>query len=185
MTKGFAQIPNEILTDNNLSLGEKVVYAIILGKYKNKGYCWVSNKTFAENTGKTIRHIQRIIKSLEEKKYIKIKLDYSKTITERQLTPLVVVEKQDDILSNTRVTSMSPNNTLSLKRKRANKKSDDFYSQWTPLSCTGTEQLKVDTIYKATNGLYDSATLKQECKFRWPEVSPEKTELYQQVLKSI
>jgi DNA-binding transcriptional regulator YhcF (GntR family) len=185
MTKGFAQIPNEVLTDNNLSVSEKVVYAIILGKYKQKGYCWVSNKTFAENTGKTIRHIRRIINSLEEKKYIKVKLDYTKTVTERQLTPLVVVEKQEDILSTTRRTCMSSNNTLSLKRKRANKKSDDFYSQWTPLSCTGTEQLKVDTIYRATNGLYDSATLKQECKFRWPEVSPEKTELYQQVLKSI
>jgi hypothetical protein len=185
MTKGFAQIPNEVLTDKNLSVSEKVVYAIILGKYKQRGYCWVCNKTFAESTGKTIRQIQRIVKSLKDKKYIKVNLDYTKKVTERQLIPLVVVEKQGDINDTPRMTCMSPNNTLSLKRKRADKKSDDFYPQWKPLSCTGTEQLKVDTIYKATNGLYHSATLKQECKFRWPEVSPEKTELYQQVLKSI
>jgi hypothetical protein len=185
MTKGFAQIPNEILNDKNLSLGEKVVYAIILGKYKNKGYCWVSNKTFAESTGKTIRHIRRIINSLEEKEYIKVKLDYSKKVTERQLTPLVVVEKQEDILSTTRRTYMSSNNTLSLKRKRADKKSDDFYPQWKPLSCTGTEHLENDVVYKATNGLYDSKLLIKECELRWPNTPKDKTELYQKIIKKI
>jgi hypothetical protein len=185
MTKGFAQIPNEVLTDPNLSVLEVRIYAIILGKYKQRGYCWVSNETFAKNTGKSIRHIKRIIKSLEKKKYIDVKLDYTKKVTERQLTPLVVVEKQGDISGQTRVTCMSPNNTLSLKRKRADKKSDDFYPKWRPLSSTGTEQLEDDVVYKATNGLYDSKLLTKECEFRWPNTPKDKTELYQKIIKKI
>lgn len=185
MTKGFAQIPNEVLTDPNLTVLEVRIYAIILGKYKQRGYCWVGNETFAKSTGKSIRHIQRTIKSLEKKKYIEVKLDYTKTITERQITPLVVVPDQGDISRRTRVTWMSPNNTSSLKEKKTKKKSDDFSSQWIPIRSTGTETLKEDSIFRATNGLYDSVTLIQECRLRWPEIPQEKTELYQQVVKKI
>ena len=80
---------------------------------------------------------------------------------------------------------MSSNNTLSLKRKRADKKSDDFYPKWRPLSSTGTEQLEDDVVYKATNGLYDSKLLTKECEFRWPENPKETTLLYKQVLVKI
>ena len=185
MTKGFAQIPNEILTANKLSLAEKVVYAIILGKYKQKGYCYVSNETFAKYTGKTIRHVKRIVKSLEAKGYLQIKLDYTKKVTERQLTPLVVVEKQGDILSKSRVTSMSPNNTSSSKKKKTKKNSYEFSSLEDPIGSHGTETLKEDSIFKATNGKYDAQTLVKECKFRWPSLPPEKTELYKLVLEKL
>jgi hypothetical protein len=184
MTKGFAQIPNEVLTDTNLSAVEKVVYALIIGKSNKEGYCWASNETFGKWVGCTPKWASSTISKLEKKKYIRLDLNTKDNITNRKIYPLIIVERIELQFQPPRNYSSS-NNTLSLKRKRADKKSDDFYPQWKPLSCTGTEQLKVDTIYKATNGLYDSATLKQECKFRWPEVSPEKTELYQQVLKSI
>lgn len=185
MTKGFAQIPNEVLTDPNLSAAEKVVYGIILGKFKLKGYCFVGNESLAKATGNTERHIRRILNSLLKKEYIEIKLDYTKKVTERQITPLVVVEKQEDIYVQTRRTCMSSNNTSSLKEKKTKKKFNNFSSLETPTRLQGTETLRDDIIFRATNGLYDGSTLVQECKFRWPEVPPEKTELYQKVLEKI
>jgi hypothetical protein len=183
MTKGSAQIPNEVLTDSNLSLAEKVVYAIILGKYKQRGYCWVSNKTFSECTGKTIRHIRRIINSLEEKKYIKIKLDYTKTVTERQLTPLVVVEKQEDILSTTRRTCMSSNNTSSLKEKKSvKKKSDDFSTRWQIPKYQGTEPSE-DYLYKKTKGVIDLETYRRLSQEKFPNQNMYDTPMYKDLKK--
>jgi hypothetical protein len=185
MTKGFAQIPNEVLTDNRLSALEKVVYSLILGKSNQQGYCWASNETLGEWSGCSIRHIQRSLSALKKLDYIKTEQKTENGKTKRKIFPQVKVEKQDDMYDTPRMTRMSSNNTLSLKRKRADKKFDNFYPQWIPLSYTGTETLKEDPIFRATNGLYDSTTLKQECKFRWPQVSPDKTELYQQVIKKI
>lgn len=185
MTKGFAQIPNEILYDPKLTASEKVVYSIILGKYKLKGYCFVGNESLAKAIGKTERHVRRILNSLLQKEYIKIDLDYTKKVTERRLTPLVVVQKQEDIYVQTRRTSMSSNNTSSLKEKKAKKKFNNFSSLEDPIGSHGTETLKEDSIFKATGGKYDSQTLVKECKFRWPSLPPEKTKLYKLVLEKL
>jgi hypothetical protein len=185
MTKGFAQIPNSVLMDTRLSFLERVLYGLILSKINKEGYCWSSNETLAEWVGCSERWIRQSLSNLKKLDYVKTEQKNVKGKTERKIFPLVVIEKQEELQFQTRRNYRSPNNTLSLKRKRANKKSDDFYPQWRPTGCTGTETLKEDSIYRATKGLYDANTLKLECKFRWPDVPPEKTELYQQVLKSI
>jgi hypothetical protein len=183
MTKGFAQIPNEVLNDPNLSLLEVRIYGIILGKYKQKGYCWVCNETFAKSTGKSIRHIKRIIKSLEKKNYIHVKLDYTKKVTERQITPLVVVEKQGDISGQTRVTCMSPNNTSSLKEKKSvKKKSDDFSTRWQIHQFPGTEPTE-DYLYKKTKGLVDMATYKRLSQEKFPGQDVYNTPMYKDLKK--
>lgn len=169
--------------DTRLSSLEVRLYALIIGKSNQQGYCWASNKTLSEWCNCSSRQVGYALDKLEELEYLERTFANKEFRTDRKIYPKVVVGSEAQFGGPPKYSST--NNTLSLKRKRANKKSNDFYSQWTPLSSTGTETLKEDSIYRATNGLYDSATLKLECKFRWPEVSPEKTELYQQVLKSI
>ena len=185
MDKGFAQIPNSVLMDTRLSPLEKVLYALILGKSNQEGYCWASNETLSEWAGCSIRHTQRTWTKLKALNYIKTEQKTENGKTKRKIFPLIKVEKQDDMYVIPRVNCMSPNNTLSLKRKRADKKSDDFYPQWKPLSCTGTEHLEDDIVYKATNGLYDSKLLIKECEHRWPNTPKDKTELYQKIIKKI
>lgn len=184
MTKGFAQIPNEVLTDPDLSALEVRIYALILSKCNKEGYCWASNETFGKWASCTPKWASSTISKLEKKKYVRLELNTKDNKTNRKIYPLIVVERVE-LQFHPPMNYSSSNNTLSLKRKRANKKSDDFYSQWMPLSSTGTETLNEDIIFRATNGVYDSTTLKQECRFRWPEVPPEKTELYKAVLEKI
>jgi hypothetical protein len=185
MDKGFAQIPNSVLMDTRLSPLEKVLYALILGKSNQEGYCWASNETFAGWAGCSERWVRQSLSNLKGLDYIKIDLKSVGGKTQRKLFPLVVAEKQEELQFQTRRTYSSSNNTLSLKRKRADKKSDDFYPKWRPLSSTGTEQLEDDVVYKATNGLYDSKLLTKECEFRWPNTPKDKTELYQKIIKKI
>ncbi|CAB4157440.1 Helix-turn-helix domain containing protein [uncultured Caudovirales phage] len=185
MDKGFAQIPNSILMDPKISALEVRIYGIILGKSNKEGYCWASNETFAEWCGCSERWIRESLTKLKVLDYIKVEQESVKGKTERKIFPQIKVEAQEELQFQTRRNYSSSNNTLSLKRKRAKKKSDDFSSQWRPTGSTGTETLKEDSIFRATNGMYDSVTLIQECKLRWPETPQEKTELYQQVIKKI
>lgn len=180
MDKGFAQIPNSILMNPDISALEIRIYAIILGKSNKEGFCWASNKTFAEWCGCSEKWVSSTLAKLEKKELIKLETT-TKNPTGREIYPLKRIELQ----FKTPLNYSSTNNTLSLKRKRANKKSDDFYSQWTPTGSTGTETLKEDSIFKATNGLYDSISLVAECKRRWSDLSPEKTDLYKAVLEKL
>lgn len=184
MTKGFAQIPNEVLTDTNLSAVEKVMYALIVGKSNKEGYCWASNETFGKWVGCTPKWASSTISKLEKKKYIRLELNTKDNKTNRKIYPLITVERVELQFQSPRNYS-STNNTSSLKEKKTKKKSDDFSSLWRPLSFQGTETLKEDSTYKATNGLYDSPHLVQECKFRWPNKSPDRTELYVEVINRI
>lgn len=85
-------IPAEILLNKDLSDKEKIILSMILYLSEEKGSCFASNKYIANIVNVTPERVSKIISSLKDKGYIKVKLKYktdSKEIEERQITPIV------------------------------------------------------------------------------------------------
>ena len=85
-------IPAEILLNEKLSDKEKIILAIILYLSEETKSCFASNKYIASIVNVTANRVSKIISSLKEKQYIKVKLKYktdSKEIEQRQITPIV------------------------------------------------------------------------------------------------
>ena len=85
-------IPAEILLNKDLSDKEKIILAIILYLSEETKSCFASNKYIANIVNVTPERVSKIIRSLKDKGYVKVKLKYktdSKEIEERQITPIV------------------------------------------------------------------------------------------------
>lgn len=96
-------IPAEILLNKDLSDKEKIILAIILYLSEETKSCFASNKYIANIVNVTHERVSKIISSLKDKGYVRVKLKYktdSKEIEERQITPIVEninKEKEFDI----------------------------------------------------------------------------------------
>ena len=85
-------IPAEILFNKDLSDKEKIILSMVLYLSEEKGSCFASNKYIASIVNVTPERVSKIISSLKDKEYVKVKLKYktdSKEIEERQITPIV------------------------------------------------------------------------------------------------
>lgn len=85
-------IPAEILLNEELNDKEKIILAIILYLSEETKSCFASNKYIANIVNVTADRVSKIISSLRDKNYIKVKLKYktdSKEIEERQILPIV------------------------------------------------------------------------------------------------
>ena len=87
-------IPAEILLNENLSDKEKLILSIILYLSEETKSCFASNKYIASIVNVTANRVSKIISSLKDKEYIKVKLKLkyktdSKEIEQRQITPIV------------------------------------------------------------------------------------------------
>lgn len=85
-------IPAEILLNEELTDKEKLILAMILYLSEETSSCFASNKYIANIVNVTANRVSKIISSLKEKQYIKVKLKYktdSKEIEQRQITPIV------------------------------------------------------------------------------------------------
>ena len=85
-------IPAEILLNKDLSDKEKIILSMVLYLSEEKGSCFASNKYIASIVNVTPERVSKIISSLKDKEYVKVKLKYktdSKEIEERQITPIV------------------------------------------------------------------------------------------------
>lgn len=85
-------IPVEILLNKDLSDKEKIILSMILYLSEETKSCFASNKYIASIVNVTANRVSKIISSLKEKQYIKVKLKYktdSKEIEQRQITPIV------------------------------------------------------------------------------------------------
>ena len=85
-------IPTEILLNKDLSDKEKIILAMILYLSEETKSCFASNKYIANIVNVTADRVSKIISSLRDKNYIKVKLKYktdSKEIEERQILPIV------------------------------------------------------------------------------------------------
>jgi len=84
-------IPAEILLNQDLSDKEKIILAIILYLSEETKSCFASNKYIANIVNVTHERVSKIISSLKDKGYIRVKLKYktdSKEIEQRQIIPI-------------------------------------------------------------------------------------------------
>ena len=85
-------IPVEVLLNKDLSDKEKIILSMILYLSEETKSCFASNKYIANIVNVTANRVSKIISSLKDKEYIKVKLKYktdSKEIEQRQITPIV------------------------------------------------------------------------------------------------
>ena len=68
----FSVIPAAVRYDNKLTDKAKILYGTITAYCDKKGYCWATNKDFAEQYKCTIQYIIKLIKSLENNNHIKV-----------------------------------------------------------------------------------------------------------------
>lgn len=84
----YAIIPADVRYDNELKDKAKLLYGEITSLSDKYGYCYASNKYFAELYGVTVTTISLLIKNLVEKGYIESEINYkegSKEILNRYL----------------------------------------------------------------------------------------------------
>jgi DNA-binding MarR family transcriptional regulator len=70
MTQKFGIVHTEVIQDPNLSLRAKGVYALLATYADKQRTCYPAISTLAELSGVSRRTIERILKELEEKKYV-------------------------------------------------------------------------------------------------------------------
>lgn len=71
--RGFTQVPNFVLTNKDLTPGEKITYAMLLKYAWNKEACFPGQDTLAEDVGIALRSVNTHIKGLREHGLLEIK----------------------------------------------------------------------------------------------------------------
>lgn len=83
----YSVIPATVRYDNRLKPAEKLIYSEITSLTNRMGYCFASNKYFANLYGVTIHTVSQWISHLEKLEYVYIELirDTNKEIKERRI----------------------------------------------------------------------------------------------------
>lgn len=82
----YAIIPANVRYDKSLSANAKLLYGEITALCNDKGYCWASNKYFADLYGVSVRSVRQWISVLEKHRYIKTKTTYDEDCGKRYIT---------------------------------------------------------------------------------------------------
>lgn len=69
---GFTQVPNAVLKSSDISAGAKLVYALLLSYAWHNDYCFPGQDTLAQDIGIARGTVNRHVKELSEKGFIKI-----------------------------------------------------------------------------------------------------------------
>ena len=124
-------LPEYITKDKNLTDKEKTIYSMILTLSKTKE-CIMSNSYISSMLNISKVHSSRLISSLRDKGYIKVKIENSKEIQKRILTPInKCVNTYKQIRTrpiNTDVKDIIKNNNINYNNWRY--KSDRDYSNF-------------------------------------------------------
>lgn len=123
MNNTYSVIPTIILHDKNLRDKAKLLYGEISSLSNEKGYCYASNRYFANIYNCSITTISTLIKELKENGYISIEYEYkqgTKEILYRYLKLFNGVYKKIEKNNNIN------NNNI----KRINKKSEISVPEW-------------------------------------------------------
>ena len=98
--KGYiAIIPAVVRYDKDLKPSEKLLFGEISALMDSKGFCWASNKYFAELYGVAIETVSRWIAHLVKKGYVKSKIVYAedgKTVLQRKLWAILPILDEDE-----------------------------------------------------------------------------------------
>lgn len=71
----YAILPAKVRYDKNLTLLQRLLYAEITALTNKEGYCWASNRYFANLYGKSAAYISQVLSGLEKKGYLDIVID--------------------------------------------------------------------------------------------------------------
>lgn len=80
----YAIIPARVRYDSNLSANEKLLYGELTALCQVEGFCWASNKYFANLYGVEVRTVQRWIEHLEKQGYIYRTEEYKNSENSRE-----------------------------------------------------------------------------------------------------
>ena len=69
---GFTQVPNFVLKNKNLTVGEKITFAMFLSYAWNNQSCFPGQDKLAKDIGAGVRSVNRFIKGLEKKGFLAI-----------------------------------------------------------------------------------------------------------------
>jgi len=92
----YAIIPADVRYDKDLTPNAKLLYAEITSLCNEKGYCWATNKYFAELYNVTIISVSKWVRELQEKGYIESQVVYAentKQIIGRHITLPTLLNK--------------------------------------------------------------------------------------------
>ncbi|ANK63396.1 hypothetical protein AYR56_05195 [Loigolactobacillus backii] len=136
----YAIIPANVRYDKDLPANAKLLYGEITALCNKKGYCWASNKYFADLYGIKEGSVSRLISKLAKKGYLNIKLVYkenSKEIDKRAITisttPInnkehTPTQKSEDPMHNiVKENTTSINNKSTSCRKRVFDEQSDYF----------------------------------------------------------
>ena len=130
----YAVIPANVRYDESLPPNAKLLYGEITALCNAEGYCWASNKYFADLYGVSILSVKRWIRVLIEKGYITSQLIYkegSKEIDTRYIQICYEGSNKNDTtprIENDTDNNTSINNTLNTTNEYSNK-SDKPYEE--------------------------------------------------------
>jgi len=81
----YAVIPAQVRYDEALRPNAKLLYGELTALAGSDGYCWATNQYFANLYGLAVSTISDLIKSLEQRGYIKIEMASNSKGTERRI----------------------------------------------------------------------------------------------------
>ena len=93
----YAVIPANVRYDENLKLGEKMMFGEITSLANKTGVCYASNNYFANLYKVTPQAISKWIKALEKNNYITISYEKEGKLTTRRIVKIVQSEVSTDI----------------------------------------------------------------------------------------
>jgi len=82
----YAIIPANVRYDADLVPNAKLLYGEITALCNDKGYCWATNKYFADLYGVSDRSIRQWISVLEKRRYIRTETTYNEDGSKRYIT---------------------------------------------------------------------------------------------------
>lgn len=117
----YAIIPASVRYDTRLCANSKLLYGEITALCNEKGYCWASNKYFADlyNVSKT--SISKWISALERTGYINIRFKYKENTNEIEYRYIYIIPTNINNIQNNNSIS-SQNDDLNNTQKSSNEK---------------------------------------------------------------
>lgn len=125
----YAILPAYVRYDNELSSTSKLIYAEITALCNEKGYCWATNSYFKDMFCISDRQVQRILKQLCDKNYIKIIIERQ---TKRKIFVLDTPDKKVGLGTTFMSWGYDKNVTHNIKNNNItnNKKEEIFEYDW-------------------------------------------------------
>lgn len=123
-------IPKEIWLNNELTIMEKL-FLIEIDSLDNEEYCFASNKHFSEFFDISKGRCTQIIKSLEGKKYIEIKLlREGKQVVKRLIRVVNILNNPSKLIKQPYLENAQDNNTVINNTNKSNTYNKFFDEVW-------------------------------------------------------